>query len=127
MKDNGLSDRVVFFGKQLDVRRFLWSADIFLATSPIANFPSLSLREAIAAGLPTIATDVDETKTIVIPNVNGAIVKADAESIADAILYLANNDSLRKKFSLNAAKFAEEHFDMGLCCKRLFEIFNKFV
>ncbi len=123
----GLTNRVKFFGNQLDVRKFLWTADIFLATSPIANFPSLSLREAMAAGIAVIATDVDETKTIVIPNVTGVIVNADYESIADAICALANSDNLRSKLSKNAVRFAEEHFDMDLYCKRLSEIFYNIV
>jgi glycosyltransferase involved in cell wall biosynthesis len=118
-KDAGLSDRVFFFGKQLDVRKFLWSSDIFLATSPIANFPSLSLREAMAAGLCSIATDVDETKTIVIPEQTGAIVNVNSGSIAEAILDLANDDDLRNKLSLNAVTFAENHFNMRLYCQRL--------
>ncbi len=125
VKAVGLSDRVIFFGKQLEVKKLLWEADIFLATSPIANFSSLSMREAMAAGLSVIATDVDETKTIVIPNETGVMVKPDSDSVADAILSLACNEQLRSKIAKSAEKFAEENFDMRLYCKRLSDIFHR--
>lgn len=127
LKASGLVDRAIFFGKQFDVRKFLWAADIFLATSPIANFPSLSLREAMAAGLSIIATDVDETKSIVIPGETGCIVDCNATSISEAISALAINARLRFKLSNAAAIYAQNNLDLNIYCSKIFKLFNKIV
>jgi len=124
IEKEGLCKRVVFFGKQFDIRRFLWGSDIFLAPSPIDNFPSLSLREAMAAGLPIIATDVGETRDLIEHNGNGIIVPLESAKIAEAILALTSNEKLRRRLSESARKYAEEKFDISSYCSTLLKIYR---
>jgi glycosyltransferase involved in cell wall biosynthesis len=124
VKNSGLSERIRFLGKQFDVKPFLWTSDIFLATSPIANFPSLSLREAMAAGLPVIATDVGETRNLVAHNETGIVVSVNTAAVEDAILRLMFDSSLRQRLGKSAANHAEKTFDLGSYCKKLAEIYR---
>ncbi len=51
----GIANRVVFVGRQKQVRRFLWLADAFVFPSAYETF-SLSTYEAAAAALPIVVT-----------------------------------------------------------------------
>jgi glycosyltransferase involved in cell wall biosynthesis len=123
VKKRGLQDKVKFLGKQLQIKSHLWHNDIFLAPSPIANSPSLSLREAMASGLAVIATDVEETKDVVLPYKTGLLVQSSYYDVGEAILELAQNEKLRRTLSLSAVKFAERNFDVALYTKELRRIY----
>ena len=119
-----LCKRVTFVGKQIDVRQYLWNSDIFLATSPIENFPSLSLREAMAAGLSVIATDVGETREIIRHNENGVIVPPEPKKVAEAILALASDEKLRQRLAGSANEYAKKKFDISSYCSDLVKIYR---
>ncbi|NHI82918.1 MAG: glycosyltransferase family 1 protein [Candidatus Thorarchaeota archaeon] len=108
-----LKDRVHFTGPRLDIRPFLWKSDVFLATSPTANSPSLSLREAMAAGIPVIATDVEETGTVVRDGKTGLLVKPNPRALGEAILKLTGDENMMKRYRMAAAKQAEIEFDLN--------------
>ena len=125
VKELGLQKQVVFLGKQLDVKQLLWSCDIFLATSSVANSPSLSLREAMAAGLAVVATDVEKTKSIVIPYKTGILVPPrDPSKLGKAIVTLARDNGLRKQLSKAATEYAERNFDMYSYTKKLVAVYR---
>lgn len=121
----GIQKSVIFLGKQLDVRPFLWSSDIFLATSPIANFPSLSLREAMAAGLAVVATDVSETRNLIEPHKTCALVPPNARRIGEAITLLVSDERLCKSLSKAATTYAEENFDIDTYIRKLVTIYRE--
>jgi len=124
VKSEGLKNRVSFFGKQSETSKFYWQSDIFLATSPIANSPSLSLREAMAAGLLVIATDVEYTSQVVTDSSTGFIVAPSPEAISSAIIKAVENGPVFKEVSSNAVKFAEERFDIGRYVSGLIDIYK---
>jgi glycosyltransferase involved in cell wall biosynthesis len=79
----GIAERVVFCGKQNDVRPFLRAADIFTLTSDSETF-SIAALEAMAMGVPCVLTDIGGAREMVTDGGNGFLVKAgDPESIAD--------------------------------------------
>lgn len=121
----GMKDIVHFHGMVLDVRKHLSKSDIFLATSPIANSPSLSLREAMASGLAIIATDVEETNEIIQTDKNGILVSPEIENIKNVMIKLANNERLRKKLSVSALEYAQNNFDINRYFNKLLEIYKK--
>jgi len=124
VKKLGLQDKVFFFGKQLDPRPFLWASDIFLVTSPIANSPSLSLREAMAAGLAVIATDVESTSNLIIHSKTGLLVPVDPIKIGEAIVKLAEDKDLRKRLAKAATLYAEKKFSIENYIQNLIKIYD---
>ena len=63
VKRLGVSDKIVFCGAQKFVGKILNSLDVFVLTSKSEGF-SNALAEALASGVPTIATTVGDNKTL---------------------------------------------------------------
>lgn len=71
----GIGGRVRFLGPQADVRPFLAAADAFLLPSWYDPFPNACL-EALACGLPVIASTSTGTAELIRPGDNGAVCSA---------------------------------------------------
>jgi glycosyltransferase involved in cell wall biosynthesis len=108
----GLQNNVFLHGQQLDVRQYLWNCDIFVSTNTVDNYPSLALREAMAAGLAPIVTNVGETMSLIHDNENGLLVKPkDSLDVSEAILKLVADKKLRDRLSSQALQCSKE-FDI---------------
>jgi glycosyltransferase involved in cell wall biosynthesis len=87
----GVRDRVTFVGEQSDPRPYLAKADIFVLPSRQEGF-SNALLEAMASGLPVIATDVGGNAEAIVDGEGGRIVPPQQpRAIASAIAELAPN------------------------------------
>ena len=71
----GVADRVRFLGPQTDVRPFLAAADAFLLPSWYDPFPNACL-EALACGLPVVASTATGTAELIRPGENGEVCRA---------------------------------------------------
>lgn len=77
----GVADRISFLGPQTDVRPFLAAADAFLLPSWYDPFPNACL-EALACGLPVVASTSTGTAELIRFRENGAVCRAgDAEDL----------------------------------------------
>ncbi len=106
----GMADRLVLTGHREDVAELLEKADIFVLPSMGEAF-SRAVIEAMAVGLPIVATDVGGTKEAVIDEVTGFVVPpAEPRVMAGKILALVADESLRRQFGTAGRKRAEELF-----------------
>jgi glycosyltransferase involved in cell wall biosynthesis len=106
----GLGDRVCFAGALGDVRPALAAADVFVQASDEEGLPGAVL-EAMAMGLPVVATDVGGTREAVDDGVTGLLVPArDAAALAAAVLRLLDDPGLAARFASFARKRAAEEF-----------------
>jgi len=101
-----ISDYVKFTGFVNEHLKLLYykAADIFVLPSIMTTevFP-LVLLEASASGLPMIVSDLKTFKCIIEDGWNGLFTKRDDyKSLADAIIYLLENEDLRKTMGRNA-------------------------
>lgn len=88
-----------FAESRLDVLRFFHVADIFALPSYVEGLP-IALLEAMASGLPSIATDVNAIPEAIKNGETGLLVKAgDPAMLADAIETLAKDLGFRKRLS----------------------------
>lgn len=87
----GVGDRVLFVGSQGNVRSFLAAADMFLLPS-FYESSGLVFLEALASGLPVVATRVGVAAELVRDGENGYLVERDPEEIADRLERLAAED-----------------------------------
>ena len=93
----GLGDSVRFMGVRPDVERLLPVFDIFLLSSKTESF-SNAILEAMAAGLPVIATRVGGNPECVKEGVTGLLVPSgNPEEMAKAMLTLARDPVLRRQ------------------------------
>ena len=87
----GLAGRVIFTGASQDVSRALAAFDVFVLTSSTEGLPN-AVMEAMAAGLPVVATRVGGTAEVVEDGVSGHLVPpADAAALAARVLGLARD------------------------------------
>lgn len=86
-----VAKRVRFVGIRSDVPDWLRAADIFALTS-LSEAASLTLLEAMAAGLPVVVTDVGGNPEIVRQDVEGVLFpRSDAERCADCFRQLLDD------------------------------------
>ncbi|MBI4435415.1 glycosyltransferase family 4 protein [Candidatus Uhrbacteria bacterium] len=109
-----LSRQVVFHGKVSDEerQRLYQESDVFVM--PISQDPvdkegfGLVYIEAAAAGLPSIATNVEGVDEAVIDQQTGLLLESqDERLLASAIVFLARNPELRSSMSLQAREHAK--------------------
>jgi glycosyltransferase involved in cell wall biosynthesis len=87
------------------------ASDIFVLPSieTFEVFP-LVLLEASASGLPMVVSDLNTFKCIIEDGCNGVVTKrGDPKALADAIIYLLENEDVRKKMGVNARKKVENY------------------
>ncbi len=98
-KLNGLRHRVSFLGWKDNVFEFLTYADIFVFSSKFEGFP-FSIIEAMATGVPVIATDTPYGPREILDNGKYGLLAPmkDPEKMAQAIIKLAKSKRLRKKY-----------------------------
>jgi glycosyltransferase involved in cell wall biosynthesis len=79
----GVSGHVLFAGHSTAPERWMASFDIFALSSDTEQMP-LSVLEAMAAGLPVVATDVGDVRLMVAPENATLVVARDAAAMAAA-------------------------------------------
>lgn len=104
-----IADKVRFLGHVDDVPALLRSVDLFVLASKFEPF-GVALLEAKAAGLPIVATAVNEIPEIVTQGVSGLLASpADASSMAASFIKLARDRDLRARFGARARVEALRH------------------
>lgn len=96
-RQHGVDDIVTLTGYRADVRQLLSGFDIYVNSS-ISEGVSLTILEAMAAGLPVVATNVGGTPEVVLDNVTGVLVPARSPAaLAEALLGLAQFSERRAR------------------------------
>src|SRR5262249_34746824 len=103
----GTSDTVTFHGEQPNVIAFLHAADCFVLPSTIEGM-SNALLEAMAVGLPLVATRIPGTEALVEDGRNGVLVPAnDAQELAQAVITLLKDRGRAAALGASARAFIE--------------------
>lgn len=108
----GLGRRFVFCGFQDDVGAYLRLFDVFVLASRTEGLGS-SLLDALAVGLPVVATRAGGIPEIVSDGINGLLVPpSDPAALARAILTVIRDRDLRERLRANA-RSSVERFDIA--------------
>jgi UDP-glucose:(heptosyl)LPS alpha-1,3-glucosyltransferase len=102
-----VSSRVSFLGFRRDVEAALGASDIFLFPSWYEAF-SLATIEAAACGLPVVATEINGTEDLIVPNKTGVFVRHDVDHIAATLSPLVEHDGQRRQMGENARELVEQ-------------------
>jgi glycosyltransferase involved in cell wall biosynthesis len=109
---DGLSQKVELLGARADIPDLLARSDVFVLSSRSEGFP-VSVLEAMAAGLPVVATDVGGVAEAVEDGETGLLVPAaDAEAVARALERLVVDGALRRRLGAAGRARALSLFDV---------------
>jgi glycosyltransferase involved in cell wall biosynthesis len=97
-------------------------ADIFTLPS-IQEGQGITLLEAQASAKPVVAFHSGGINEFVLNKKTGFLVKPDSRELANAIINLLSNESLRKKMGCYARKFICENFSWDICAEKMFNVY----
>jgi glycosyltransferase involved in cell wall biosynthesis len=125
--EQGLADRVVFAGRRRpeEVARWLQAADAFVLASHNEGLPNVVL-EAMACGLPVVATDVGGTGEAVLEGVSGLLVPPrDVGSLAEAMTRISEDPELAARFGAAGRRRVERYFGWSACGRCWIDVYEK--
>lgn len=123
-----IADRVCFLGNlsEQEVGRELSMSDLFILPSLAEGVP-VSIMEAMAVGLPVIATNIGGTSELVEAGKTGLLVRpADPQAIAQAVMTMMQRVEFRRQSAGWARAKVEDEFDVAKECAKLNECFLQF-
>jgi glycosyltransferase involved in cell wall biosynthesis len=107
-----LASQVRFLGEVRDIAKLLGQARLFVLPSQTEGI-SLTILEAMARGLPVLATNVGGTPEIVVSGTSGLLVPPrDPVALAEGILKLWDNGDVARQMGLAGRRRVEDHFDI---------------
>lgn len=108
--DLGVAERICWAGYRRDVPRLLPAFDILVQSSLYEGLPNTVL-EAMAAGLPVIATNVGGTSEAVVDGLTGVLVPPrDSSALAEAMVMLLSDQNLRHGMGKAGRERVVSHF-----------------
>lgn len=117
----GLDERVRFPGwvSTPQANELLLESDVLVLPSRAEGLP-MSVIEAFAYGVPVVSTAVGAIGDIVEHGVNGLLIPVgEPTALADALLMLLDDDSLRRRLALNARRTWESELDIASYAQKL--------
>jgi glycosyltransferase involved in cell wall biosynthesis len=108
----GLQQNVKMLGQRNDIPGLLNLSDCFVLSSRSEGL-SCSIIEAMAAGLPVIATDVGGNSELVVQGENGYLIPPDNAGILSLRLkFVIDDAALRRRLGEMSQQLAKEHYSL---------------
>jgi L-malate glycosyltransferase len=104
IRNVGLEEKVLFLGRieRKKLINLYKNATIYVICSVYEGLPTV-LLEAMACGLPVVATNIGGNRDLISSNINGLLIPPRSpEKMAQMIQLLWNDECLRKKLGQNA-------------------------
>jgi glycosyltransferase involved in cell wall biosynthesis len=125
--DPGLGGRVHFLGQRDDVPALLAGADILVVPSLIEATPYVII-EAMAAGLPVVASRIYGIPELVSDGVNGALVSpGDPDELAGALSILLDDAGAHARMGEAGRRRYEKDFGIGESVARTVAVYEELI
>jgi len=125
-RELGVSENVLFVGKQEQMEDILAIADVFLLTSEYESF-GLAALEAMAAKVPVVSTDAGGLAEINIHGQTGFLSQVgDVSTMSQQVMQLLQNQSTLQSFRNNAYQQACQ-FDIHHIVPQYEKLYSRFV
>ena len=103
------------------------ASDCFVFPSYREGFPN-TVMEAGAMGLPSIVTDINGSREIIIQNENGIIIPSkDADALYQAMEEMINNPDKTNTYANNARKMIASRFERSFVCQCLYNFYEEII
>jgi glycosyltransferase involved in cell wall biosynthesis len=124
VRRRGLADRFRLLGHRDDVRELLPALDVFALASRYEGQPC-ALIEAVAAGVPVVATAVNAVPDVVIPGETGLLVAAqEPQSLGRAMGYLLEHRAEAARMAARGRELLGERFTPRTLAAVLEEVYR---
>ena len=110
-RSQNLAATVTFLGERSDVHELLNSADAFVMTSRTEGLP-MALIEAMAAGLPCVATAVGGIPAVLAEDAGILVPPEDPDAVAEALARLADDQLLRRRLAERALRKVQAQYGL---------------
>jgi len=121
----GLGDIVRFLGLRRDTPALYSAADAFVLSSRKEGMP-MALLEAMASGLPVIATRVGGVPSVVTDRENGLLVPPRSpEALSDAMAEICSAPSLRRHLGARAKERVERDYSVERMASRYLSVYER--
>lgn len=112
IKELSLEEQVFLLGYKSNIIDFLRIADLFVFPSLQEGLP-VALMEAMASGLPCVASDIRGNRDLIKHNVNGFLFDLNSRNVrrelADYIIKIIEDKELKKRFESNAVETMKKY------------------
>ena len=113
MAEIGSNDAISAVGRQSDVRPWYAVADAFVFPSYREGFPNC-VMEAGAMGLPSIVTDINGSREIILDGENGVVIPSkDPVALYDAMRDFIEDDDRRGRMAAKARELVASRFEQS--------------
>jgi glycosyltransferase involved in cell wall biosynthesis len=124
-RDAGVGNSVDFLGEVSDVPGVLARGDIYVQPSYQEGLPNAVL-EAMAMGLPIVATRVSGNEDVVADGENGLLVPpGDPEALAAAIRRLIDDPALATRMGRRSREIVESRFSLAAVMNQLRDAYRR--
>ncbi len=122
----GLADRLRFLGQVDDAEKAsaLRSADVYCAPNTGGESFGIVLVEAMAAGTPVVAGDLDAFRRVLLDGKAGRLVAVDdADALAAGIVKVLEDSKLRSRY-VEAARAAVRRYDWSVVAQQIMRVYE---
>jgi glycosyltransferase involved in cell wall biosynthesis len=117
-------DRFIFTGAKTDVERYYPAMDVKVIASHSESTTTTAM-EAMACGVPVVATDVGGLREVVKAGTTGLLVSPrDPAGLAAATLRILNDPGEAQRMGQQARQIAESKFDVARCLQSHIEAYD---
>jgi glycosyltransferase involved in cell wall biosynthesis len=120
-----LGQTLAFCGAQPDVLPYFQAADLFALPSVSEGLPN-ALLEAMAAGLPCVASNIGGNVDLISHGDNGLLFQpGSVEHLTDVLLRLSGNDIERREFGRRARETVEADYSLDRVMEKYVELYRR--
>ncbi len=122
-----LTGRVCLLGSRQDINRLMNALDVFCLPSAFGeSFPNV-IGEAMACGLPCVATDVGDS-SLIVGDTGFIVPPRDPAALAKALLdMLALTRERRQAMGVKARQIIETTYSLDAIAKRYYKIYDELI
>ncbi|WP_319432565.1 glycosyltransferase family 4 protein [Mycobacterium sp. RTGN5] len=121
-----LAHHLRFLGQVDDAEKAsaLRSADVYCAPHTGGESFGIVLVEAMAAGTPVVASDIDAFRRVLLDGKAGRLVTVDdSEALAQGLIEVLDNEALRKRY-VTAANIAVRRYDWPVVADQIMRVYE---
>jgi glycosyltransferase EpsD len=125
--DLGVEERVHFLGFRNDIEKWLRISDMAVSSSLREGLP-VNIMEAMASGLPVLASDNRGHRELIRAGENGWLIKpGDVGALCEKWLLLIKNEELRYKFGISSRKLIEDQYSIDKILPEKCRLYSMFM